>query len=156
LPCIEARLHRFVDLQPKNPLANYYYAMAYWKQRGKNANAQELEQVEKYLSNAVEADPKCSSAYLQLGVIQASKSDFHNAAEYYQKAIAADSQSTEAHYRLGIAYDRLGEKDKAAQEFKLHDELEKKQAEAVERQRREVKQFLVLVGGNAQDKATQP
>jgi tetratricopeptide (TPR) repeat protein len=156
LPCIETRLQRFVELQPTNALANYYYAMAYWKQRGKSADTQALEYVEKFLSKAVEADPGCSSAYLQLGVIQASKSDFHRAAEYYRKAIEADPLSTEAHYLLGVAYDRLAEKDKAAQEFKLHDELEKKQAAAVDRQRREVKQFLVLMGGNAQDKATHP
>lgn len=156
LPCIEAKLQRFVDLQPKNALANYYYAMAYWKQRGKSADTEALEHVQEFLGKAIEADPKCSSAYLQLGVIQASQSDFHQAAKYYVRAIETDPASTEAHYRLGVAYDRLGEKDKAAQEFHLHDELEKQQAAAVDRQRREVKQFLVLVGGNGEDKAAEP
>jgi Flp pilus assembly protein TadD len=155
LPCIEGKLKRFVELQPENALANYYYAMAYWKQRGKSPDAETLSNVETLLIKAVETDPQCSSAYLQLGVIQASKSDFHTAAQYYQKAIAADALSTEAHYRLGVAYDRLGEKEKAAAEFKLHDELEKQQAAAVDRQRREVKQFLVQVGGAAKDKAVQ-
>jgi tetratricopeptide (TPR) repeat protein len=155
LICIETKLKRFVELQPENALANYYYAMAYWKQRGKSPDPETLSNVETLLSKAVEADPKCSSAYLQLGVVQASKSDYHEAAQYYLKAIAADAFSTEAHYRLGVAYDRLGEKEKAAEEFKLHDELEKKQAAVVDRQRREVKQFLVQVGGDAQDKAAQ-
>jgi tetratricopeptide (TPR) repeat protein len=156
LPCIETKLQRFVEMQPTNALANYYYAMAYWKQHAKSTDTQALEHVERFLSKAVDADPKCSSAYLQLGVIQASQADFHKAAEYYRKAIEADSLSTEAHYRLGVAYDRLGEKEMAAQEFKLHDELEKKEAATVDRQRREVKQFLVLVGGNGKDTATQP
>jgi tetratricopeptide (TPR) repeat protein len=156
LPCIETKLQRFVELQPTNSLANYYYAMAYWKQRAKGADSQALNRVQKYLSKAVESDPKCSSAYLQLGVIQASQSHFNEAAEFYQKAIEADPLSTEAHYRLGIAYDRLGEKAKAAEEFRLHDELEKKQAAEVERQRREVKQFLVLVGGDEKEKASHP
>jgi tetratricopeptide (TPR) repeat protein len=156
LPCVETKLKRFVELQPTNALANYYYAMAYWKQHGKRTDAETLRPVETFLSKAVEADSKCSSAYLQLGVIQASQSDFHKAAEYYQKAIDADSLSTEAHYRLGVAYDRLGEKDKAAEEFRIHDELKKQQATAVDRQRREVKQFLVQVGGNGQDGPAQP
>lgn len=156
LPCVETKLQRFVDLEPRNALANYYYAMAYWKQRGKSGNAQDLQYVEKFLGKAVEADPKCSIAYLQLGVIQASESDFQKAAKYYQKAIETDPLSTEAHYRLGVAYDRLGQKEKAAQEFRLHDELEKKQAAARDQQRREVKQFLVLVGGKGEDKASQP
>ncbi len=34
------------------------------------------------------------------------------------------------------------------QEFQLHDEIEKLQAAAVERQRREVKQFLVVLEGS--------
>lgn len=156
LPCIETKLQRFVDLQPTNAMANYYYAMAYWKQRGKNANTEALVHVQKLLSRAAESDPECSSAYLQLGIIRASQSDFHGAAEYYQKAIEADPLSTEAHYRLGVVYDRLGEKAKAAQELRLHDELEKKQAAAVDRQRREVKQFLVQVGGDGENNTTQP
>jgi tetratricopeptide (TPR) repeat protein len=156
LPCVETKLKRFVELQPANALANYYYAMAYWKQHGKSSDADTLRNVETFLSKAVEADTRCSGAYLQLGVIRASQSDYRKAAQFYQKAIEADSHSTEAHYRLGVAYDRLGEKEKAAEEFKLHDELEKQQAAAVDRQRREVKQFLVLVGGEEKDKAAQP
>jgi tetratricopeptide (TPR) repeat protein len=156
LPCVETKLKRFVELQPANALANYYYAMAYWKQHGKSSDADTLRNVETFLSKAVEADPSCSSAYLQLGVIRASHSDYRKAAQFYQKAIEADSLSTEAHYRLGVAYDRLGEKEKAAEEFKLHDELEKQQAAAVDRQRHEVKQFLVQVGADGHDKAAQP
>jgi tetratricopeptide (TPR) repeat protein len=155
LPCVETKLKRFVELQPANALANYYYAMAYWKQHGKSTDAETLRQVEAYLSKAVDADARCSSAYLQLGVIQASQSDFRRAAEYYQKALDADSLSTEAHYRLGVAYDRLGEKEKAAEELRIHDALEKQQAAAVDKQRREVKQFLVQVGGD-EKKAAQP
>lgn len=156
LPCIEKKLQRFVELQPKNALANYYFAMAYWKQHGKTVDGATLHRVEDFLSRAVEDDPACSSAYLQLGVIEASLSDFRKAAGYYEKAIEADPLSSEAHYRLGVAYDRLGEKDRAEKEFHAHDELEKKQAATVEQQRREVKQFLVLVGGDPKGNAAQP
>ena len=103
------------------------------------------------LTKAVTIDPKCSSAYLQLGVLEASHHDFEKAIGYYSKAIEADPQMSEAHYRLGVAYDRIGEKTKAAQEFKAHDEIEKQQAATVERQRREVKQFLVVVDKKAAD-----
>jgi hypothetical protein len=47
---------------------------------------------------------------------------------------------------LGVAYDRVGEKAKAKGEFQLHDEIEKRRAAEVERQRKEVKQFLVVAG----------
>jgi tetratricopeptide (TPR) repeat protein len=156
LPCIESRLERFVRMQPTNPLANFYYGMSYWKERGKRVDGQTFGQVETYLNRALAADPKCSSAYLQLGILRASRADFKAASEFYQKAIAADPQSTEAHYRLGTAYDRLGERAKAAEEFKLHDQLEREQASVVDRQRKEVKQFLVQVGRSAQDRSAQP
>lgn len=156
LPCIETKLERFVNIQPGNPLANYFYAMAYWKEHGKKADPETVQRVETYLNKAVENDPQCSSAYLQLGVLRASQADFKAASTFYQRAIAADPQSTEAHYRLGVAFDRLGERARAADEFKLHDELEKQQAAVVDRQRKEVKQFLVQVGGNAQDRPARP
>ena len=33
LACIEPRLARFVQAQPENSLANYFYAMAIWKRQ---------------------------------------------------------------------------------------------------------------------------
>ena len=38
LACVEERLARFVDLQPRNSLANYYYAMAILKGQTKSAD----------------------------------------------------------------------------------------------------------------------
>jgi tetratricopeptide (TPR) repeat protein len=103
------------------------------------------------LSKAVTLDPQCSDAYLQLGVLEATRRDYQKAIGFYAKAIDANPQSSEAHYRLGIAYDRMGEKEKAAQQLALHEELKKQQAAAVEEQRREVKQFLVVVEGKKLD-----
>ena len=142
LPCIEPRLARFVQQQPRNSLANYFYAMAIWKM-----NHLSLQQVESLLAKAVAIDPKCGDAYLQLGILASSQHNFEKAIGYYTKAIEVDPQLGEAHYRLGVAYDRIGSPEKAKQEFQLHDEIEKQQAAAVERQRREVKQFLVVLQG---------
>jgi hypothetical protein len=47
---------------------------------------------------------------------------------------------------LGLAYERTAEPAKAKQQFHLHDQIEKQQAAAVERQRSELKQFLVVLG----------
>jgi tetratricopeptide (TPR) repeat protein len=83
---------------------------------------------------------------LQLGILASSQHNYEKAIQLYTKAIDADPQLGEAHYRLGMAYDRLGEREKAAQEFQLHDEIEKRQAAAIERERRDVKQFVVVQG----------
>jgi tetratricopeptide (TPR) repeat protein len=147
LPCIEEKLKRFVREQPENSLANYFYAMAILKKQQQSADPQALQEVESLLTRAVAIDNKCSDAYLQLGVLYSSQRNPEKAIGYYTKAIAANPQLGEAHYRLGVAYDRIGESAQAKQEFKLHDEIEKRQADAIEEQRREIKQFQVVLDG---------
>jgi tetratricopeptide (TPR) repeat protein len=143
LACVEPRLSRFVREHPTNSPANYLYAMALWKRQEQSPKAP--EQVETLLSKAVALDPKNGEAYLQLGILYSSRHDFQKAIGFYRQAIEADPQLGEAHYRLGVAYDRTGAPEKARKEFQLHEEIEKSQAAAVERQRREVKQFSVVL-----------
>jgi tetratricopeptide (TPR) repeat protein len=135
--------------QPGNSLANYFYAMALWKGHSQPADSGGLPQVEALLTKAIAMDDKCADAYLQLGVIYASQHSFEKAIAAYLKAIEANPELADAYYRLGVAYDRTGEAEKAKREFQLHDALRKKQAAAVEAQRREVKQFLVVAPGQA-------
>jgi Tfp pilus assembly protein PilF len=136
-----------VKEQPQNSLANYLYAMAILKSLGQTPDPKALLQAETLLNTAVTIDPKCADAYLQLGILASSQHETEKAIGYYTKAIEAQPQLGEAHYRLGVAYDRSEQPEKARQEFQLHDEIEKQQAATVERQRREVKQFLVVLEG---------
>jgi len=147
LVCVEQKLARFVQEQPENPLANYFYAMVFLKRQQQSEDKQSVQEAERLLTKAVTTDGKCGDAYLQLGILSASEHKFGKAIDFYTKAIEADPQLGEAHYRLGVAYDRIGESAKAKREFQLHDEIKKQQAEAIERQRRQVKQFLVVLPG---------
>jgi tetratricopeptide (TPR) repeat protein len=147
LPCVEQKLARFVQEQSQNPLANYLYAMAIWKRQEQPADQRALQQVETLLTKAVTIDPNCVDANLQLGILYSSQRDYEKAIGFYTKAIEVDPQLGEAHYRLGVAYDRTGEPAKAKRELLLHDEIEKQQAATVERQRREIKQFLIVLHG---------
>jgi Flp pilus assembly protein TadD len=94
------------------------------------------------LIKAVSLDANCSDAYLELGILAATEHDNEGAIRSYTKAIEADPQSADAHYRLAVAYDRIGETARAQQEFALHKQIEQQQAEATEKQRKAVKQFL--------------
>ena len=147
LPCVEQKLARFLQKQPDSPLANYLYAMAVWKRQELRSDPPALQQIETLLANAVKIDRNCVEAYLQLGILYSSQRNYGKAIGFYTKAIELDPQSGEAHYRLGVAYDRTGEPTKAKAEFALHDEIEKQKAAAVERQRQEIKQFLVVLQG---------
>jgi len=143
LACVEQKLARFVQMQPDNSLANYFYAMAILKGQAQTPDRQVFQHVETLLEKAVAIDPKCGEAYLQLGILSSTQHNFGQAIGNYLKAIEASPDLVEAHYRLGVAYDRTGEPEKARHEFQLHEELMKQQAAEIEHQRREVKQFLV-------------
>lgn len=147
LDCVESKLKRFAQQQPGDERANYYYAMAIWKRHQGAENVQEMQQVETLLMKALTDDPKYAEAYLQLGNLYSDKHGSDKAISYYMKAIETNPQLNEAHYRLGVAYERAGETVNAKREFQLHDEIEKAQAAAVERQRQEVKQFMVVLQG---------
>ena len=146
-PCVEQKLARFLQMQPDSALANYLYAMAVSKRQELQADQVALQKVETLLTKAVTIDRNCVDAYLQLGILYSSQHKYEKAIDLYKRAIEIDPQSGEAHYRLGVAYDRTGKPAKARTEFVLHDEIEKQKAAAVERQRREIKQFLIVLEG---------
>lgn len=147
LACVQPMLARFVQQQPSSSIANYLYAMSILKHQEQAPDKQAVQQAEALLTKAVTLDSKCSEAYLQLGILSASQRSFDKAIGFYSKAIEADPQLADAYYRMGVAYDRTGQPAKAKQEFQLHDEIKQRQAADTERQRREVKQFLVVQPG---------
>jgi len=147
--CLVERLGRFVRLQPENALANYYYALSLWHRREAPGSAENLAQVGSLLEKAVHLDPKLGAAYLQMGILYFDRGDSSKAIAAYQKAIEASPGLEEAHYRLAQAYSRTGEKVKAQAELQLYDQLSKKTAEEVERERREIQQFVYTLRGSA-------
>ena len=148
LACVKQKLARFVELQPDNALANYFDAMALWKENGRSTDQQTMQQVETMLTKAINIDPRCAEAYLQLGNLAASRHEYQEAISFYSKAIEVNSQLSEAHYRLGIAFERVGEKEKAKLELQQHDEIEKQTAAEIQRQRKDVKQFVIALPAN--------
>lgn len=157
LPCVEQKLARFAHDQPANALGNYYYAVALWKQsRGAERgpeNSPLLQQVEALLQKAVTSDPKLDAAYVQLGVLYSARGTFPQAISAYKKAIEVNAQSGEAHYRLALAYKRVGEEERSEQELKFYKQAEKSETAAIEQQRREIRQFLIILQDQPQASA---
>jgi Flp pilus assembly protein TadD len=145
LPCSEQKLARFVQQQPGNALANYYYAISIWKREKGSEKPADLKEVETLLEKSIAIDPKLDEAYLQLGVLQFGKGDFEQATRNFKKAIEINPQLGEAHRQLGLAYQRIGEKAKAQEEFQAYEQAEKAEAAEMERQRRELRQFLIIL-----------
>ena len=155
LACVDPMLERFLQQEPGSSIANYFYAMSILKRQEQLPDKKEEQKAETLLTKAVSIDSKYSEAYLQLGVIAASQNSFEKAIGFYKKAIEADPELADAYYRLGVAYDRTGQSSKAKEEFQLHDQIKQRQAEAIEQQRRDVKQFLVVLSGESGTPAVQ-
>ena len=145
LPCAEEKLSRFAREQPANALANYYYAVALWKSERDPAISTRSAQAAALLDKAVRLDPKLGDAYVQLGIISSARGDYRGATSAYKKAIEANPQSGEAHYRLGLAYRRVGDDAKAKQELQLYKQIDQTETATVERQRRELRQFMIIL-----------
>jgi tetratricopeptide (TPR) repeat protein len=151
---IASRLKRFIKLQPRNALANYYYAVSLWKGRKSTEDMSDWDLVTSLLQNAVRLEPKLGPGYLQLGMMYSERGDFSNAISAYQQAIDVAPRFEEAHYRLAQAYRRAGETSKAQEELKLYAQISRERVEESERQRHEVQQFVYQL--RTQKPAPQP
>lgn len=136
------RLQRFARLQPEDPWANYYYALALWKRRKGGDDASTSAQVESLLQKALRLNPQLAKAYFQLGVLYSEKNEVSQAIASYESAVRIDPQLVEAHYRLAQAYAASGQADKSQQEIALYKQNAKAKQEADDRERREVQQFV--------------
>jgi tetratricopeptide (TPR) repeat protein len=145
LPCSEEKLARFVREQPGNALANYYYGLTLWKRDRGSDNSSGPQQAEGLLKKAAAIDPECGEAYLQLGILHSGGGGFEQAIRDYKKAIEVSPQLSEPHYRLGLAYRQMGEESKAAHEFRVYEQMQKAETAAIESQRRELRQFLIIL-----------
>jgi tetratricopeptide (TPR) repeat protein len=134
---VTARLKRFVDLQPRNALASYYYAMSLWKgQRGQGLKANK-DQIRSLLERSAALDPKFPDARLQLGILDAGDERFEDARREFQEAIRLKPDLADAHYRLAQAYSRLGNKTLAAKEYELYQRFHRQEMAEDEKRRNE-------------------
>lgn len=129
------RMARFARLAPNNARANFYYAVC--------LQEHEPGKAEILLKRALELDPTLADAHVQLGIIYTSQKNFESAIAAFQEAIAINPKLEEPHYRLAQAYTRIGEKEKAREQFAIHDRLLKQSAAEVEQERRQAQQFVI-------------
>jgi tetratricopeptide (TPR) repeat protein len=148
LACVGSRLERYVRLRPESADARYLYAMALLKAQGSGPDAKTLALAESLLAKAVELNPKCADALLELGILATQQKNLSAAIGYYTQAIEADPALADAYYRLANAYERTGEREKAKAAFARHDDLIQAQANATEQQRKAIKQFVFDTPGN--------
>jgi tetratricopeptide (TPR) repeat protein len=140
---VAERLERFAKLHPEDAQANYYYAVALWKESQSNSDVgDKLSHASALLHKATRLDPSSAAAYLQLGILQAEQKRYPEAIASYQKALAADPRLADAHYRLAQACMRTGDQARARAEMKSYNQLARENAQLSERERSHMQQFV--------------
>jgi tetratricopeptide (TPR) repeat protein len=130
---------RFVTLRPDDAMAHYYFAVALEKQR---RGERDFAVREAQLEQAIAIAPRLGDAYLKLGILYGEKGELGKAVVSLQKAVEYTLLPDEAHLRLAQVYRRMGETEKARRESELYEEVSKKKNEKMERERRELGQFV--------------
>ena len=131
---------RFVALRPDDAMSHYYYAVALEKQRRgeRDFAAREAE-----LRKAIAIDSRLGDAYLKLGLLEEEKGEFPKAIASLQKSVEYTPLPDEAHLRLAQVYRRMGETEKARKESQLYEEVAQQKKEKMERERKELGQFVI-------------
>ena len=145
LACSESALARFAADQPANARANFFYALVLWKKARKTQDAAELARAEQLFRKAAGLDPRFAEVYLQLGMLYNARGEKDAALAAFQQAVAAGPRLSAAHYQLSLAYRRSGDVAKADQEIKVYDELRRSEDAALEKERRDLRQFVTIL-----------
>lgn len=139
---VTQRFKRYAELEPRNALAQYYYAVSLWKGKRVEDAGTDLATVEGLLRKAIELDDSLAEAHVQLGDLYADERQYKESIPQYVRALELDPDFADAYYRLGTDYVHTGEKDKAQKEFAIYQKLRAEHLAEVEKERAEVQQFV--------------
>jgi Tfp pilus assembly protein PilF len=150
-----AAFERFATLQPNNAGAHYYYAVALEKQK---RGTVDFAAREAHLKKTLELDPRFGDAYLRVGQLEAEKGELNKAVTSLQKAIQYTRLPDEAHLRLAQVYRQMGQAEKARKESERYSEVSEEKRKLLERERRELGQFVFTMGtpAPAKEPSTNP
>jgi tetratricopeptide (TPR) repeat protein len=137
------RFQRYAEMQPRNGLAQYFYAMSLWKGKRAQDPDLDLKRIEALLRRAVALDPKLADAHLQLGNLDSDQKKYAEAIPEYKRALELNAELADAHYRLGQAYVRTGEKERAQEEFDVYQKLRAQHLADLDKQKAEIRQFVI-------------
>jgi tetratricopeptide (TPR) repeat protein len=136
------RFRRFAQLQPRNARALYYYAMSMWKGRRAQDPGLDLSQIESLLKKSIALDPTMAEAHLQLGNLYSDQNKYAESIPEYVRARELNPDLADVHYRLGQAYVRVGDKDRAQEQFQVYQKIRAQNLAEIDKQRAEIRQFV--------------
>jgi tetratricopeptide (TPR) repeat protein len=141
------RFRRFAELQPRNPRAQYYYAMSLWKGKRAEDSGFDLKQVATLLQKSIALDQNLPEAHVQLGNLYADQHEYAKSIPEYVRALELDPNLPDAHYRLGQDYVHTGQKDRAQAELAIYQRQRAAHLAEMDKQKDEVRQFVYSAKG---------
>jgi tetratricopeptide (TPR) repeat protein len=110
LAAAESGLKQALAANPKRTYAHKYLGFTYQAENKPDLAIAEFEKV-------LETSPNDLEAHGKLGFLLASGGRYQDALAHFQKVVALTPSDPLAHYNLGLAYEKLGDKQKTADEL---------------------------------------
>ena len=115
-----------VELQREMEI-NPGFAGVYYKIADADIRLEKFEDAERLLERSIWLDPTLTGPYILLGKVLEKKGELELAARTLQRAVAMDPNNALPHYLLGQAYHKMGRNEDADREFKLEEQLRRRQ-----------------------------
>jgi tetratricopeptide (TPR) repeat protein len=105
--------NRALELRP-NSVEVYYDRGLFFQ------NNRDLDKAAADYNALLKIDPKYANAYYNLGYIEmAYRNNYQKAIDYFSDALTRDQYYVEAYYNRGYCYEKLGDKTKARENYKI-------------------------------------
>ncbi|HEY3706773.1 MAG TPA: tetratricopeptide repeat protein [Terracidiphilus sp.] len=137
------RFRRYAELEPKNALAQYYYAVSLWKGKRIQNSSIDPHIIEALFQKAIALDGSLADAHVQLGTLYADQHQYDKSIPELQRALELNPNLTDAHYRLATDLVHTGRKDTAQKEFAIYQKLRADQLAEVQKEHDQVRQFVI-------------
>ncbi len=124
----QAAFRKSIAKHPANSLAHFELGKLFYLRN-------ELPAAKKSLFEAVRLEQKNSQYLQKLGAVCLALKELDEALPYLERAAALDPNSSQAYYSLSQAYQRKGERDKAAGLMKQFQELKRREESVEEAER---------------------
>ena len=152
-PIAEENARQAIALDPKLPLAHYLlgefhlfksdipqaiaefekeielnpgFAGVYDRMGDAYTHLEKFDDAQRMLQRSVALDPNSTGPFILLGKVMLKKNDPKSAAMYLERAAKMDPNNYMTHHLLGQAYRSLGQENDAEREFKIAEQLQKR------------------------------
>ena len=105
---------------------NSQYSAAYHNKGVALARIDNIEEAMEEIDKAIDLDPNSARSYTSMGMILHHNGKYKEAIKEFNEAIRSDPEYPVAHLVRGKAWEKMGEQDKADEDFKTAKSLEKK------------------------------